>query len=79
MERRQTEIDSLLSRGRMNKPAWGGKGGREGEGRGEKRWRKRSERWRRRGVMRDRVRLRNQAIKESASEGARGERRVGSE
>ena len=31
------------------------------------------------GVMRDRVRLRNQAIKESASEGARGERRVGSE
>ena len=31
------------------------------------------------GVMRDRVRLRNQAIKESASEAARGERRVGSE
>lgn len=71
MERRQTEIDSLLSQGRMNKPAQRRK-------EKEKRWRKGM----RDGggeVMRDRVRLRNQAIKENRSEGARWKRRVGSE
>ena len=41
MERRQTEIDSLLSRGRMNKPAWEGGERKDGE--------KRSEGWRWRG------------------------------
>jgi len=66
MERRQTEIDSLLSRGRRNKPVRRErerKGVRDGGGE----------------VMRDRVRLRNQAIKESGRAGARWRRRVGSE
>lgn len=59
MERRQTEIDSLLSQGRMNKQAQGREGGRGGAGDGGK-WgrdaeQEKSKGWR--GATGGRVRL----------------------
>lgn len=65
MERRQGEIDSLLSQGRMNKLAqWKGlrKGGREGGREGA------AEGWRSGGNEGQSTCLRNQAIKKRARE-----------
>lgn len=58
MERRQTEIDSLLSQGRMNKQAQGREGGREGGARDEGKWgrdseQEKSEGWKEGGEQRE--------------------------
>lgn len=54
MERRQTEIDSLLSQGRMNKQAQGREGGaRDGGKRGRDVEQEKSEGWREGGKRRE--------------------------